>query len=211
MFCSKGFFTNVYSLGAFRIALAILLIFELLDRIALFEGFYSNEGIWPSKLMQNESSEFHATVCIHCWKDGSLFWPTFFFQFLIAIALLFGFKSRLAALLSWIFYNSLTLRNVWLSYITDRYFHILLLYALLMPCGRRFSIDSTIAFRSTRVKNKPINSFIIALYKLQVLWIYFDAGYGKFSDPLRGEPRKLIETFLSVKHSIQFLLSRMEH
>ena len=190
---------DLRSLAAFRIALACALVYELSDRVFstnTLEGFYSEQGIWPARLMQEHSTPLHVWLSPHSWYDGSLTAALLVMQLGAAVCLLLGWQTRLAALLSWLLYNSLTLRNVWLSYIADRYFHILLLYAALLPCGKHFSLDR--ALRKGRQDDDPgrkrsgdddqNTGLTVAslLFKMQILWIYLDAGWGKLNDPLHG-------------------------
>lgn len=207
---------DLRSLAAFRIALACALVYELSDRVFstnTLEGFYSEEGIWPARLMQDHSTPLHVWLSPHSWYDGSLTAALLVMQFGAAFCLLLGWQARLAALLSWLLYNSLTLRNVWLSYIADRYFHILLLYAALLPCGRRFSLDRALSKGSQvdgskssddddQVAGLPVASL---LFKLQILWIYLDAGWGKLNDPLQGwsfgaTPLSALDTYTRHTH-----------
>ena len=132
--------SNLYSLGLFRIALAVALLIELSERSLVYTVYYSEQGIWPTELMQTRSSYVHNWVSIHSWCGGVFMPYLFALQIAAAVALLIGYRTHAAAALSWYLYNSLTLRNVWLSYIADRYFHVLLLYAICLPCGERLQL-----------------------------------------------------------------------
>ena len=132
--------SNLYSLGLFRIALAVALLIELYERSLVYSVYYSEQGIWPTELMQARSSHVHNWVSVHSWCGGVFMPYLFALQIAAAIALLIGYHTHTAAALSWYLYNSLTLRNVWLSYIADRYFHVLLLYAICLPCGMRLQL-----------------------------------------------------------------------
>ena len=110
-------------------------------------------------------------------------------QVLIAASFLIGYKPQICAFLSWFLYLSLTLRNTWLAFILDRYFHYLLFYAMFLPTGYVFSFSKP---EESKTKNSNIspstticNMATIAL-KLQIFWIYLDAGSGKYMDPLQG-------------------------
>ena len=185
--------SNLLSMGAFRVALAVTLLVELVLRLTLvYDVYYSDQGIWPAEMMQARSSTFHNYITPHGWYHGKLFPWVYAVQFVAAACLLLGYHTRLSALVSWLLYSSLTLRNVWLSFIGDRYFHVLLFYAMFLPCGQRFSIDAMIAksnsksdnlkysdnVKPTEPVNAPYQSILVAIFKLQVAWIYFDAGFG---------------------------------
>jgi hypothetical protein len=131
-------------------------------------------------------------------------------QVMVAFCLMVGYKTKLVSVISWFLYLSLTLRNTWLNFILDRYFHYMLFYAMFLPTGQVWSFDSynncqyncnTTAAATTTTRHESdnkvpkkreeqMNETIISLatiaIKLQIFWIYMDAGYGKYSDPLGG-------------------------
>ena len=71
---------------------------------------------------------------------------------------------RASALASFLLYASATMRNVQLAYILDRYMHILLLAAACLPAEPPSS------------GVKTAQSLGILLYRLQIAFIYLDAG-----------------------------------
>jgi uncharacterized membrane protein YphA (DoxX/SURF4 family) len=216
----NGLFTSSYcSLSAFRIGLACVLFYEIVDHISVIDVYFSETGIWSSRMMQERSSPFHNFLCVHTWWNGSLLPLWMAVQIVAAVFLLIGCHTRVAAIVSWFLYNSLTLRNVWLSYIADRYFHVLLLYCAALPCGRRWSADAEeerlaaasggAGSRKSRRRSssgggsgagaeETYTSLLVALYKLQVAWIYFDAGWGKFNYQgwsLGADPLSALDTY----------------
>jgi hypothetical protein len=104
------------------------------------------------------------------------------------------------------------LRNTWLNFILDRYFHYLLFYSMFLPLDGAWAIDAKTNknnnSKSTTTNATASKTFVtpatIAL-KLLVTWIYWDAGYGKYSDPLRGwtldaTPLPALDTY--VRHTV---------
>jgi hypothetical protein len=89
------------------------------------------------------------------------------------------------AAISWFLYLSLTLRNTWLNFILDRYFHYLLWYAIFLPTDNKYSITAS-KCHENNIHNGMIVSLATIMLKLQVLWLYLDAGFGKWLDPLGG-------------------------
>ena len=123
-------------------------------------------------------------------------------QVVLAVMLIVGYKTKLASIASWILYLSLTLRNTWLNFILDRYFHYLLFYSMFLPLDGAHAIDAK------KYKYDHRQTFIspgtIAL-KLLITWLYWDAGYGKYSDPLQGwtlnaKPLPALDTY--VRHTV---------
>ena len=66
-----------------------------------------------------------------------------------------------------------------------RYFHYLLFYSMFLPLDGTWAVDA----KKHRSSNNNNNTFVTPAtiaFKLFVTWLYFDAGYGKYTDPLQG-------------------------
>lgn len=199
---------DVKALALFRITLGVLLTIELFNRFWYIHPFYSDEGTLPLKYLLPSIDPLYKILCIHC-QWGSLYFQYFLLavQLLTAISFTLGYWYPLTSKLCWFLYLSSTLRNTWLSFILDRYFHYLLFYAMLLPeAGEWYSIA-----KSNRPRNKADNhnhtvvSMATLALKLQILWIYIDAGVGKYSDPLGGwtyhaDPLPALDTY--VRHTL---------
>jgi hypothetical protein len=136
-------------------------------------------------------------VCLHC-NFGSLWQQQILLSIEVLVALMFtaGIQTRLAAALSWYMYFSLTLRNTWMSYILDRYFHYLLFVSIFLPW--------------TAQRNSWTVTPASVAMKLLLFWIYLDAGYGKFMDPLKGwtygaDPLPALDTYARHTLPAQYL------
>jgi len=182
------------SLALYRITLGALLFAELALRFNYLHAFYSEEGTLPMRLLGAEIDPIYRVVCVHCYSGSLLYQQVLLsVQCAVAVLLTIGYRTRIMSIISWFFYLSITLRNTWLAFILDRYFHYLLFYAMLLPLGDVWSIDAWLAngskkngnSRGTRSTDMVVSIATIAL-KMQIVWIYFDAGYGKFTDPLKG-------------------------
>ena len=152
----------------FRISLGILLTLELSLRFRFLEPFYSEEGTLPLSLLMPKVDEVYHAVCLHCHLYDIL-WIRVLLGVQVFLALLYtlGVKIRLVGPVTWYLYFSLTLRNTWMNYILDRYFHYLLFVSMFLPYNSK--------------QGYHITPGTIAL-KLLVFWIYFDAGYNKYMD-----------------------------
>eukprot|EP00566_Odontella_aurita_P006548 CAMPEP_0113533052 /NCGR_PEP_ID=MMETSP0015_2-20120614/4390_1 /TAXON_ID=2838 /ORGANISM="Odontella" /LENGTH=597 /DNA_ID=CAMNT_0000432061 /DNA_START=168 /DNA_END=1961 /DNA_ORIENTATION=- /assembly_acc=CAM_ASM_000160 len=195
------------SLAYYRISLGVMLFVELALRFQYLHAFYSDEGTFPTRLLRPQIDSLYSTICVlHC-RSGALSYQRALLsiQCAAALCLAAGYRTRCAAIVSWALYLSLTLRNTWLAFILDRYFHYLLFYAMFLPWsssgGGVWSLDRWLERRRRRRGGDSANDddddddgddddivvspATIAL-KLQIAWIYLDAGYGKYSDPLGG-------------------------
>ena len=165
------------SLAATRITLAILVLVELFDRWPLVDVFYSDASPYP---ITNIHSQLHRLACAHAWSGASAYVKALFVVHAAAAgALALGYRTRTAALATWYLYWSLTLRNCSVAYITDRYLHFFLLLLAFLPCARVWSADARGAGDALP---PPTASLATALARLQLVWIYIDAGGGKLLD-----------------------------
>ena len=118
----KTVFGSTYeSLALFRICLGSLLTLELILRFRFLLPFYSDEGTLPLDLLLPKVDGLYKVVCVHC-HFGHVWQQQMLLSIQVVLAILFtvGKFTRLASILSWFLYLSLTLRNTWLNYILDR-------------------------------------------------------------------------------------------
>lgn len=197
------------ALALFRITLGILLTLELVLRFRFLRPFYSNEGTLPVHLLRDRVDNLYKVVCLHChfgqlWEQQVLLAV----QVILAICFTMGFWTRWTAVGSWYLYLSLTLRNTWMSYILDRYFHYLLFLAMFLPLDACWTV-TTVVSNCTKPTGWFISPATIAM-KCLVVWIYFDAGYGKYADPLGGwaydaDPLPALDTYARHTLAAQYL------
>jgi hypothetical protein len=187
------------SIALYRIILGALLLTELVLRFRFLHPFYSDEGTLPLRFLRPKVDEIYHVACVHCWS-GEMWYQQMLLsiQVLCAFFLVIGYQARIMAILSWFLYLSLTLRNTWLAFILDRYFHFLLFYAVFLP------LDGCWSIKTPRRCHKKACAIIVSVatvaVKLQVLWIYLDAGAGKLMDPLGGwtyhaDPLPALDTY----------------
>ena len=182
------FGSNLEAVALYRMCLGAWLFVELASRFQYLHAFYSDEGTLPLRLLRPKTDLLYKTVCVHCYS-GSLAYlcALLTVQVVLAAMLIVGHRTRIAAAGSWFLYLSLTLRNTWLNFILDRYFHHLLFYAMFLPLDGTWAVDA----KRRRDGNSTASSAVFVTpttiaFKLFVTWLYWDAGYGKYSDPLRG-------------------------
>jgi len=160
----------------------------------------------PLHLLLPKVDDVYQMVCLHChypdlWQQQILL----SIQVAFSILFMLGILPTLTAFVSWYLYLSLTLRNTWMNYILDRYFHYLLLHAIFLPTAKKFALWSG-GTRGAQSKTSPsqTSSFVISpatiSLKLLLLWIYMDAGGGKYMDPLGGwsytaDPLPALDTY----------------
>jgi hypothetical protein len=196
------------SLALFRITLGLLLTLELLLRFRFLHPFYSEEGTLPLRLLRPKVDDLFKLVCLHArfeelWQMQALLSV----QVVLAALYTAGYRTKVTSILSWYLYLSLTLRNTWMSYILDRYYHYLLFYSMFLPLGERWTLFPK---REQEQKQGMVISPATIAFKLLVVWIYFDAGWGKLMDPLGGwsynaDPLPALDTYARHTVTAQYL------
>lgn len=154
----------------FRTWLGLVVLLELIERIPALPWFYTDSGAFPRWAVmppEDVAPALHA-ACIHAWS-GSLGWQYCLVgvQLVAAGALCVGRWPRTSAAVCWVLHASSMLRNPQLSFIFDRYLHVLLLFAACMPTTPGGACASAA-------------SCVLAG---QLILIYVDAGYGKLTSP----------------------------
>lgn len=188
------------ALASFRIALGSLLLIELVLRFRFLHPFYSDDGTLPTDLLMERVDDLYRYVCLHC-HFGSLQAQQGLLcvQVLVMVAFTIGYRTKLASILSWYLYLSLTLRNTWMNYILDRYFHYLLFLSMFLPLDEHWALKTP---PKRQHDGKQTVSWIISpgtiALKCLILWIYYDAGMGKYMDQgwsFHADPLPALDTY----------------
>ena len=178
------------SLAVFRIALAILVVVDLVLRARNVELFYTEQGVVPQSLALAAppvdvpsiyflSSEPWVTVAL------------FSIHALLGCLLFVGYRTRLSTVLVAVFVVSLDLRNPLVLSYADTLFMWLLFWAIFLPLGERWSVDAVHAEREPRAS---VSGLPAALILLQVITVYFVNGLYKTGSELwaSGEAAVLV-------------------
>lgn len=175
------FGVDLRTLALFRVALGSLLIFYVLNRMPDAVAFFTDWGVLPRYwLLQTQDA----------WSRLSLYlingdaW--FVFLLLLAtlacaIALWFGYRTRLATILLFVLFTSLVNRNPIILIGGDCLLACLLFWSMFLPLGARWSVDAALSTEPAP-RNPAHASFASAGLILQVLSVYF------FSAILKNAP-----------------------
>ncbi len=130
------------ALAALRIALGVILLVDLFHRARDMRYFYTDDGVYPVALYESTSSlydgySFHG-LSGELWFQQLLFVVAAAF----AVALILGYRTRLVAFVSLLLLVSLQVRNPLVLNGADRLLRVLLLVAIVVPLGERWSIDA---------------------------------------------------------------------
>lgn len=156
--------------------MACLIIADLYNRALFLEAHYTDFGTMPrGAYIEKFSSIWRGSL--H-FISGHLYFQSFLFILaaVIALTLLFGYKTKLATVLSWVFLISLQNRNYMLLQGGDVYFRMILFWGMFLPLGARYSIDSALSSKSFKVEEPKAPDYFISMgsiaFIFQILIVY---------------------------------------
>ncbi|APR76992.1 Hypothetical protein A7982_02339 [Minicystis rosea] len=168
------------SLAAFRIALGGALLVDLAQRAPDLRAHYTDLGILPRADLPRFTL---ATLPLH--RLGGAPWATallFFIAAVAAAALLAGYRTRLAAFVSWALLLSLHDRNRLVLDGGDGLLRIMLFWGMLVPLGERWSIDAARAPQRPP-DDRPRTSIAVTALLVQIASMYLFTGLLKIESP----------------------------
>ena len=133
---------DLRALGLFRIFFGLVLVVDFIDRLKDVHIFYSSEGVvYPSLFSGNVFS--NNTFSLNFLSGDPAFQALILLVGLfLAISFTFGYLTKVSNILLWIIVVSLHNINVMILQGGDDYMRLLLFWAMFLPLGRRFAIDS---------------------------------------------------------------------
>ncbi|HEY9597184.1 MAG TPA: HTTM domain-containing protein [Cyanophyceae cyanobacterium] len=168
---------DLRSLAVFRIGLALIVIADLIGRAKALTAHYTDYGVLPRTLL------FDGLLQPWYWSihlisgqplvQGLLFLVAFFF----AIAMLVGYRTRLATIATWAFVISVQNRNPALIFAADDVLRAILFWAMFLPLGACYSIDSALNLSTKPLPKRVLSGATFALL-VQICYIYiWSAAY----------------------------------
>jgi len=166
---------DLRTLAVFRIALGAMLIVDLVTRAADLRAHYTDFGILPRDFWLSPQAgtltgwefSFHLASGT-AWFQVLLFIIAGLFAFMLVV----GYCSRLASVMSWLLLLSLHHRNLYVLQGSDMLLLLMLLWAMFLPLGARWSFDAALTKDSSTAQN-PYISVMGAGLLLQVVSVYF--------------------------------------
>ncbi len=161
---------DLRSLALFRVCLALVIIVDLIIRAGELKSHYSDAGIMPRTLLSEISNPFYWSINS---ISGAAFVQGLIFLFtgLTAIALLVGYQTRLATIAMWAFISSIHNRNPVLIFAADHVLRALLFWAMFLPLGANYSIDSALNSSTEKLPKRIASAATVALM-IQMVVIY---------------------------------------
>jgi hypothetical protein len=164
------------SLAAFRIGLAIILLTDLGIRFHDLTAHYTDAGVMPLLLLHEVAKP--AYWSLHALSGGPLLQVLLFaIAALMAILMLVGYRTRLATVASWILLISLHNRNPALIFAADDVLRALMFWAMFLPLGSCYSIDSALNSSSRPLPERVFSAATFALMVQQCFIYIFSAAF----------------------------------
>lgn len=136
------FAVDTRSLAAFRVALGLIVLVDLVHRAQHIELFYTDAGVYPVAAYEATYTAYNG-LSLHA-LSGALWLQQLLFVVagLFAVALVLGYRTRLVGAVSLALLFSLHARNPAVLNGGDRLLRVLLFVSLVAPLGERWSIDA---------------------------------------------------------------------
>ena len=174
------FSIDLRSLALFRAMLGSVLLLDLFLRSADLATFYTDAGVLPRKDLLQIGHRWHWSL--HT-ASGELWWQVVLFVLaaLFALALLVGYRTRLATIVSFVMVASLMNRNPLLLQGGDQLLAVICFWAIFLPLGARRSVDAALERSRREDPNRlrfapdgaqPYFSVATVAVILQVLYLY---------------------------------------
>lgn len=174
---------DLRSLALFRIALALLLIHDTATRWPDIEAFYAQTGILPADAPWPRFNAPLQWSPLDALQSANAIRMVFVAGFLAELALLCGYRTRIAQVVSLLFLASVRNRNTLLTHGGDGALAVLCVWALLMPLGARWSMDRRRAARRGGTSDfgaeRSSASWVGVAYAVQIGFIYLTTAVAK--------------------------------
>ncbi len=169
------------SLALFRVMLGGLILLDLALRSRNLSTYYTDLGVLPRDAWGELAHRWH--ISLHA-ASGEWWWQALLFTIaaIAAIALMVGYRTRLANFVSLVLLGSLMNRNGLLLQGGDLLLVVMCFWGLFLPLGMRFSFDAALqpALRdepnAPRLATRPYTPYLsvaTVAVTFQVLYLYF--------------------------------------
>lgn len=174
---------DIRSLALLRMGLAIAILTDLWWRAPDIAAHYSDQGVLPrTTLIDGVLDPWYWSV--HLLSGQTIVQQGMFLSAaLLAIALLVGYRTRLVTIASWALLVSLHHRNPALLFAGDSVLRTMMFWAMFLPLGAAYSIDSAMNPRASSVPRQIFSGVTVALM-VQQCFIYIFSAVFKTTSPI---------------------------
>jgi hypothetical protein len=175
----RVFGADLRSLALARMGLGLALLADLIERAPLLRWHYSDAGVAPRAALTKGWGDPDQWPPLY-FLAGGTWWPALLFALsaALALALMAGYRTRLATAGSWLLLVSLQARNPAVLAGGDRLLALALFWGMFLPLGARWSVDRLQARRRGALEGKDsppdfLLSVATAGFFFQIFAIYF--------------------------------------
>jgi len=163
------FGADLRSMAALRISCALIVILDLIQRSSDLVAHYTDQGIAPRTLVIDHTNRW--SVSLHL-MSGIWEWQAVLFILagLAALALLVGFRTRLASIITWGLCVSLITRNPYVGYSADVLLRLMLFWGMFLPWGEVYSVDA--AWNADPPDSRQYLSLGTIAFVIQIVSVY---------------------------------------
>jgi len=147
--CEARYGLDLRSIALFRVGIGALLVSDLCTRAIDLRAHYTDLGILPRERLVSGwgQQQFYS---LHMFGgDTASQVVLFLVAGVFATMLVVGYRTRLAAFVSWVLLCSLQGRNYAVLQGGDDLLRVMLFWSMFVPLGARFSVDTLLAERRT--------------------------------------------------------------
>lgn len=142
----RVFTLDLRSLAFFRVTMALLLLGDLAQRLTDLTAHYTDSGVLARNVLNRSIAWEPGMWSLHqASGDASFQLVMFAVAAVLAVMLLVGYRTKVAAIGSWIMLISLHSRNPLVVQGGDTLLRVMLFWSLFLPIGARWSVDAASA------------------------------------------------------------------
>ncbi len=165
-----------------RIGVALVVLADLFIRAQDISAFFTDDGLMPTHLLKNFGWQ-PGYWSLHSLSGSLAYTITLFcIHSLCALCLLVGYKTRLVTILVWALTVSLHNRNLFILQSGDDLLRLTLFWAMFIPWGNAYSVDSAKYTTRTKLRSVPIFGYLLLIAS-----VYFFTVFFKNSNEWRNE------------------------
>lgn len=178
----KRYSLDVRSLALLRMGLALVILIDLAWRVPDLAAHYSDEGVIPrTALIEEFLKPWYWSI--HLLSGQPLVQGLLFLSAaLLALAMLVGYRTRLATIASWMLLVSLHHRNPTLLFAADSVLRTVMFWAMFLPLGAAYSVDSAMNPEARSIPKQIFSGAAIALAVQQCFIYIFSAVFKTTSE-----------------------------
>jgi len=164
---------DLRSLAVFRIAMAAIVLIDLTAKAPNLTAFFTDDGVLPRRVLLAELRPW--SISLHL-MSGTFAVQALLFgaAFLAALAMLVGYRTRLASIVVWIMVLSIQWRNPFLLHGADELLRVVLFWGMFLPLGACWSVDRWRQRAPVHISTRFVSIGVAGLF-LQIAFMYWFA------------------------------------